>query len=121
MAITSKNLDSPDDSRTFPNGKAEVVRIGDHSVSRAAFQPGWKWSESVKPIAGTDSCQFLHVGYVVSGALHVETEDGDSRTLAAGDAYRIEPGHDAWVEGDEPWVSLEFDAQTAEGYAKPQS
>jgi quercetin dioxygenase-like cupin family protein len=116
-----KNLDQPDETRTFENGKAQVVTLGDFSASRLVFEPGWRWSENVKPIAGTDSCQVLHTGYHVSGRLHVRLDDGTEEEFGPGDAYVIPPGHDAWVVGDEPVVSVDMSRVTAEQYATGES
>ena len=117
--MQSKNLDSPDEVRSFEKGRMDVVTLGDVTVGRAVFEPGWKWSECVKPIAGTDSCQVAHVGYVVSGRMKVHMDDGAEREFGPGDAGTIPPGHDAWIEGDEPCVWLDFAG--AEHYAKGAS
>ena len=85
-------------------------------LARFTFQPGWRWSECVKPVAGTDSCQVCHVGAIVAGRLRVVHNDGTEGEVAPGDAYVIEPGHDAWVVGDEPFVGIEF--KSAAHYAK---
>jgi quercetin dioxygenase-like cupin family protein len=82
------------------------VRIGGTTAGRFAFEPGWRWSECIKPVAGTDNCQARHVGVVQSGTLRVAHDDGSEVDLRAGDAYVIEPGHDAWVVGDERFVAL---------------
>ena len=116
--IEKKSFDSPDETRSPEKTKVDVLKIGNVSVGRATFQPGWKWSECIKPVVGTDSCQARHVGTVVSGRLHIVHEDGSEGDASPGDAYVIEPGHDAWVVGDEPFVAFEFEAQTVEGYAK---
>ena len=116
--IVKGNFDSPDETRTPDKTKVEILHLGSESVGRATFQPGWKWSECIKPVAGTDSCQARHVGAVVSGRLHIVHEDGSEGDAGAGDAYVIEPGHNAWVEGDEPFVSFEFEATTVAEYAK---
>jgi quercetin dioxygenase-like cupin family protein len=115
-SINSKSFDDPDETRTPDKTKVDVVRLGDTEVGRFTFAPGWRWSECVKPVVGTDSCQVDHVGYVSSGQLGVEHEDGSQATLSAGDAYRIAPGHDAWVIGDENFVGFEF--KGAASYAK---
>jgi hypothetical protein len=81
-------------------------------------QPGWRWSECIKPVVGGDSCQARHVGTVTAGRLHVEHSDGSKGDVGAGDAYVIEPGHDAWVVGDEPFVAYEFESKSAETYAR---
>ena len=116
--IVKGNFDSPDETRAPDKTKVEILHLGSESVGRATFQPGWKWSECIKPVAGTDSCQARHVGAVVSGRLHIVHEDGSEGDAGPGDAYVIEPGHNAWVEGDEPFVSFEFEAKTVAEYAK---
>jgi quercetin dioxygenase-like cupin family protein len=120
QSLQQKNLDSPDETRTFENGKAQVVSLGDFTASRLTLEPGWRWSENVKPIAGTDSCQVLHTGYQVSGRLHVRSDDGTEKEYGPGDAYVIPPGHDAWVVGDEPVVTVDMSRVTAEQYAKEE-
>ncbi len=114
--IVKKSFDTPDETRTPPKTKVEVVRLGQQTAARFTFQPGWKWSESVKPVVGTESCQARHVGAIVSGRLHVVHNDGTEGDAGPGDAYVIESGHDAWVVGDEPVVAYEF--ESAETYAK---
>jgi hypothetical protein len=116
--VQSRNFDSPDESRTPDKTKVDVVRMGNMTAGRFAFEPGWKWSECVKPVAGTDSCQARHVGVVASGRLVVRHDDGTELELGPGEAYIIEPGHDAWVVGDEGFVGYEFESPTAEVYAK---
>src|ERR671926_464137 len=119
-SLQKKNRDSPDETRTFENGKAQVVALGGFSASRFTLEPGWRWSENVKPIVGTNSCQVLHTGYQVSGRLHVRLEDGTEEEVGPGEAYVIPPGHDAWVVGDEPVVTVDMSRVTAEEYAKPE-
>jgi uncharacterized cupin superfamily protein len=114
--LHSARIDSPEETRTFDHGKLGIVRLGDVTVGRVDFEPGWRWSTSVKPIVGTDTCQQQHVGYVMSGRLKVAADDGTEAEVGAGDAYVVMPGHDAWVVGDEAFVALEF--QSAETYAK---
>ena len=116
MALEVRSFDSPDETRTPPNTKVEVVKLEGATAARFTFQPGWRWSEAVKPTVGTDSCQARHVGAILSGQLHVAHTDGTEADARAGDAYVVEPGHDAWVVGDEPVVALEF--ESAENYAK---
>ena len=111
-----KNFNKPDEVRTPPKTKVEVVKVGDSTVMRATFEPGWKWSEHVKPIAGTPSCQVEHVGLVVSGRAKVVMDDGAEIVLKPGDLFAIAPGHDSWVVGDEPYVSLHLLGAAA--YAK---
>ena len=86
-------------------------------IGRATFQPGWRWSESVKPIAGTDSCQVPHNGYVVSGRIHIKMDDNTEFEAGPGDAYEIPAGHDGWVIGDEPYVGIDFSPAMTD-YAK---
>ena|SRR5436190_8839057 len=116
--VQTLNFDSPDETRTPEKTRIDLVRIGDTTAGRFTFQPGWKWSECIKPVAGTDSCQSRHVGIVQSGRLLVSHEDGTEQSLQPGDAYVIEPGHDAWVVGDEPFVGFEFESKSAEAYAR---
>jgi class 3 adenylate cyclase len=106
--LQRKSLANPDEVRTFPNGRVEIFSLDDLDVGRTVFQPGWRWSTDVKSIAGTPFCLYHHVGIVISGTLHVEMEDGLSLEVAAGSAFEIPPGHDAWVVGDEPWVTYDF-------------
>ncbi|MGH2740780.1 MAG: cupin domain-containing protein [Actinomycetota bacterium] len=116
--VEKKSLDSPDETRTPEKTKGEVVHVGGVTIARATLEPGWRWSEHIKPVAGTDSCQFRHVGYCLSGAVHTQHEDGTEADITAGEAYVIEPGHDSWVTGDEPFVGLEFESPTAAGFGK---
>ncbi len=116
--IESRDFESPDETRTPEKTQVNVVRMGDTTAARFTFEPGWKWSECVKPVAGTDSCQARHVGVVQSGSIHVVHEDGTELDLSAGDAYVIEPGHDAWVVGDDAFVGFEFESKAAEEYAR---
>jgi hypothetical protein len=116
--ITKKSFDSPDESRTPAKTKVEVVDLGSVKAARMTLQPGWRWSECIKPVAGTDSCQARHVGAVLSGQLHLTHNDGTEFDLGPGDAYVIEPGHDAWVVGSEPFQGFEFESTTAGTYAR---
>jgi hypothetical protein len=116
--IHTLDFDSPDESRTPDKTRVDVVRVGSTSAARLTFEPGWKWSECVKPVAGTDSCQLHHTGVVGSGRLAVQHEDGTEMELGPGDAYVIEPGHDAWVVGDEAFVGYEFESRSADTYAQ---
>ena len=115
-ALSSKSFDDADETRTPDKTKVEVVRLDGATVARLTFQPGWRWSECVKPVVGTESCQARHVGVLVSGRLHVVHDDGNAAEVKPGAAYVIEPGHDAWVEGDDPAVAFEF--ESAETYAR---
>jgi hypothetical protein len=116
--VTPLDFDSPDETRTPDKTRVDVVRVGATTAARMTFEPGWKWSECVKPVVGTDSCQVRHVGVVQSGRLHIAHEDGTETEIGPGDAYVIEPGHDAWVQGDEGFVGFEFEAPSAEVFAR---
>ena len=116
--VEKRSFDSPDETRTPDKTTIDVVRMGDTSAARMTFEPGWRWSECVKPVAGTDSCQARHVGVAQSGRLHVSHEDGSEQDIGPGDTYVIEPGHDAWVVGDETFVGFEFESRSAEEYAR---
>ncbi len=111
-----KNLSSPDEVRAFPKGKLEIVNVGGTSMGRATFEPGWKWSVCVKPIAQTDSCRAPHLGYVISGRMTAVMDDGERFDFGPGDAMSLPPGHDAWVTGNEPCVIVDFTGY--ENYAK---
>ncbi|MCC6814908.1 MAG: cupin domain-containing protein [Saprospiraceae bacterium] len=102
------NFSKPDDVRTFPLGKLDLSKIGGAMVGKAVFQPGWKWSESVKPIAKTESCHAPHFQYHVSGTLRVKMDDGTMLDLVAGDVSYLPSGHDCWVVGNEPVVVIDF-------------
>jgi hypothetical protein len=117
MTLQSRNLDSPDEMRKFTNGEFAVVTLPGTNVGRAVFQPGWRWSNDVKPVAGTESCEAAHTGYIMSGRMHVKMDDGAEADLGPGDAFIISPGHDAWIVGDEACVALDWSA--AVDYAKP--
>jgi hypothetical protein len=113
------DFDSPDETRTPEKTQVDVVHVGNTTAARLTFQPGWRWSECIKPVVGTESCQLLHVGVAQSGRLAVKHEDGTEIELGPGRVYAIEPGHDAWVVGDEPFVCYEFEPRSAETYARP--
>jgi quercetin dioxygenase-like cupin family protein len=111
-----KSFDSPEEVRKFDKGKVELVTVAGAMIGRATFEPGWKWSESVKPIAGTNSCHAPHFGYQISGKLVTRMDDGTEKTSKAGDVMNIPPGHDAWVVGNETVVMLDFQGMV--DYAK---
>jgi class 3 adenylate cyclase len=113
--LQRKSFATPDQVRTFATGRIDIVTLDELAVGRFLFQPGWRWSKDVGPIAGTRSCQHRHVGYTISGALQVRMDDGTMLVLGPGEAYEIPPGHDAWVFGDEPWDSVEFASAHAYG------
>lgn len=113
------SLDSPEETRSFKDGKGrlELVNLTGGVVGRATFEPGWRWSEHLKPIAGTGSCQAPHLGYYVSGRMKVIMDDGEEAEFGPGDFAVIPPGHDAWIVGDEPCVFIDW--QGFADYAKP--
>jgi len=106
--LQRKSMSAPDETRTFPHGKLEIFDLDDVVVGRTIFQPGWRWSKDVKDIAGTPSCQYHHLGVVISGTLHVEMDDGLTLEIGPDSAYEIPPGHDAWVVGDDTWVTIDY-------------
>ena len=109
MPVEVKSFDSPDETRPFEgNGQAEVVHMAGQTVGRGTFEPGWRWSENVKPIAGTDSCQVSHLAYCLSGHMRVFLDDGSEGEVGPGDVMAIPPGHDAEVVGDEACVLIDF-------------
>ena len=107
-AVMLKRFESPDETRSFLKGKFEIVRFPGATVGRATYDPGWKWSEHVGPGVGATSCHVEHVGMVVSGRAVAAMDDGRIIEMTPGDLFYIPPGHDSWVVGDEPYVSLHF-------------
>lgn len=107
-SIESRSFDEPDETRTPDKTTIELVGLAGGRIQRTTFAPGWRWSECIKPIAGTDRCQVEHIGYAAAGQLHVEHDDGTVTEIRAGDVFRVAPGHDGWVDGDEPAVWIEF-------------
>ena len=117
-SIQVKRLENPDETLPFEGkGRVEVVRVAGREASRAIFEPGWRWSDNVKPIAGTETCEFPHLGYVVSGRMRVLMDDGAIGEITGGDVFFIPPGHDAEVFGGEPCVMLDFTDEDAD-YAR---
>ena len=114
--VDRKSLNAPEEVRKFDKGKLELVNVDGVLIGRATFEPGWKWSTCVKPIAGTDSCMAAHFGYQLSGTLVTRMDDGAETTSRGGDVLMIPPGHDAWVTGNEPVVVIDF--QGFANYAK---
>jgi hypothetical protein len=114
-----RSHDAPDEVRSPDKSRIEVIRLDGFTFGRFNFEPGWRWSECVKPVVGTDSCQVSHAGYVVSGELHVRLNDGTEKILRPGDSYTIPPGHDGWNEANEPFVAIEV--MSAEQFARPQA
>ena len=119
--VQKKNLDTTaDETREFGQGRMQTATIGDFKVARLLLEPGWKWSEHVRPLAQTDSCQVRHTGYAIAGQLKVVMDDRTEVEIGAGDAYVIEPGHDAWVVGDEPFFGIDVSTETVEEFAKEE-
>ncbi len=108
VKMQKKSMSSPEETRNFPKGKVELVKLEGVTFGLATFEPGWRWSESVKPIVKTDSCQAPHTNYHLSGKLHVKMDDGSEEEFGPGDIGVVPPGHDAWTVGDEPVVALDI-------------
>ena len=115
--IEGKAFSSPDTTRTFPKGKVDIVKVGDFTFGRLELEPGWKWSESIKPIAATESCAVKHTGVTLSGRMKVVLDDGTEAESGPGEVYIIPPGHDAWVVGDETYVGIDFTGMSHYGVA----
>ena len=120
MAVYVKSFANPDETRTFrDHGRMEVLQFDDRcTIGRGVFEPGWKWSNDVRPIAGSASCQSVHTGYCISGRMTVRMDNGDEFTVNAGDAFHMPAGHDAWTVGNEPCVLI--DATGVKAYAQPK-
>jgi quercetin dioxygenase-like cupin family protein len=118
MALEAKSLSQPDEVRAFEDNKGAVniVTLGSGDVGLGTFEPGWRWSEHVKPKAGTASCQVQHIGYVMKGRMKVVMDDGSEVEVGPGDAFHMPPGHDAWTVGEEACELLDFGGLA--GYAK---
>jgi quercetin dioxygenase-like cupin family protein len=116
--LEAKSLDSPDENRRFEGDKGgvDIVNLSGVTAGRGTFKPGWRWSEHVKPISGTDSCEVRHIGYVLEGRMTVRMNDGTEASVGPGDAFHMPPGHDAWVDGEDDCVILDFGG--LEGYAQ---
>jgi cupin domain len=115
--VILKRFETPDEVVEFPKGRFETIRIGGMTLGRARYDPGWKWSQHNRPAVGTPSCQVEHLGIVLSGRAMVRMDDGREVELAPGQVFHIPPGHDSWVVGNEPYVSLHF--LGADRYARP--
>jgi hypothetical protein len=111
-----KSFDSPDETREFPNGRAEILRIGSAEIGRLVLGPGWRWSNDIKPIANTASCEAPHFQYHVQGRLAIRMDDGTEFVAGPGDITSLPSGHDAWVVGDEPVIAVDWFG--ASNYAK---
>jgi hypothetical protein len=114
--IEARDFSSPDETRKPDKTLIELVGINGGQIGRFTFQPGWRWSECIKPVVNTDSCQVDHIGYMLEGKLHIQHTDGTQQDITPGMVYRIAPGHDAWNDGGEAAVVVEF--QGAANFAK---
>jgi hypothetical protein len=108
LNVVLKRFETPDEVREFAKGRFEIVRIRGMSIGRATYEPGWRWSTHVGPGSGASSCPVEHVGLVISGCAVAAMDDGRIFEMRAGDVFHVPPGHDSWVVGDEPYVSLHF-------------
>jgi hypothetical protein len=106
--LTAINFSKPHEVREFPKGKVELITINGVSFGKATFEPGWRWSSHVKPIAGTKSCQAAHLGIQLSGVMHIVMDDGTQMDLGPGQVVNIPPGHDGWVVGNEPVMFIDI-------------
>ncbi len=113
-----KEFAKPDETRTFPHGRAELLHMESGPIGRFVLEPGWRWSNDVKPIAKTSSCMAGHFLYVVAGRLAVRMDDGTELTIGPGEVSVLPPGHDAWVAGTEPVVLVDWAG--AGDYARPR-
>jgi len=104
-----KNFNEPDETQNLPNSKVKTIKIGDKTIKKQTFQPGWRWSKDWKPIVKTEWCQNFHTGVLLSGKLHILFQDGKEMNILPNDAVLIPPGHDAWVVGKEPTVLISFE------------
>jgi mannose-6-phosphate isomerase-like protein (cupin superfamily) len=116
-----KKFSSADETRTFPRGRIELLKVPGGPVARAIMEPGWKWSRDVKPLAGTESCEVTHSIYVLSGRMRVRMDDGQEREIGPGDYAFIPPGHDAWVIGNDACVSLDMMGMADYAKASPET
>jgi len=114
--LEKKSFSSPDEVRSIPRAKAEFVKVGDRTIMRGTYEPGWRWSEHMKPVVGTESCEGHHLIYMVSGRMRVAVKGGEEVESGPGDIVEVPPGHDAWVVGKEPAVLVDF--LVGETYAK---
>ena len=118
MTATAQSFDQQGQTTNFPHGHEHVVDLNGENVGLTTFEPGWRWSNDLRPIVGTEQCPFLHKGYMLAGNLHVELHDGATLDLCAGDAFVIPPKHDAWVVGDETVRIIDWGGKARE-YAQP--
>jgi quercetin dioxygenase-like cupin family protein len=117
-SLQSKRFEAPDEVRPFKEemGRVELVELAGNMVGHGTFEPGWRWSDHVKPLSGTASCQVEHIGYVLEGRMKVVMDGGEELEVGPGDVFLMPPGHDAWIVGEERCVLLDFGGLS--GYAK---
>ena len=108
MDLTLISIEEPAEERTFDKGRFETYVVGPMTLGRATYEPGWRWSEHVGAVSGESMCQVEHVGFVLSGQAAVKMEDGTEKVMRQGEFFHVPPGHDSWVVGDDPYVSLHF-------------
>ena len=113
VKLQRRPFGEPDDVREIPHGHLETYDMGDIRIGRSVLQPGWRWSESIKPIARTELCEYHHIGLCVSGSAQIRMREGAELLIEAGQFYEVPPGHDAWVVGDEPWITIDWQPSTA--------
>ena len=113
----TKSFETPEETRPFDKGKVELITVAGRTIGRATFEPGWKWSKCVGPIAKTPVCRCAHYGIQLTGTMHIVSEDGEY-DIHAGEVFNLPPGHDGWVVGDEPVVCIDF--QGMADYARPK-
>jgi hypothetical protein len=118
LSVQKRSIEDPTEVREIEKGRMDIVELGDTVFARTTFEPGWRWSDHVRPIAKTELCEFYHRVFLVSGTMHVRMADGTEADLVAGDVANIGPGHDAWVTGDEPCLFYDFGEEDRD-YAKP--
>ena len=117
--IEVKGFGAPEEVRTFDKGRVELVKVGGAAIGRVVFQPGWKWSTCVKPLANTKSCEAAHFGYQISGTMRIRMDDGTEKECKGGEVALVPPGHDAWVVGNEPVVIIDFQGMVDYAIAAP--
>jgi quercetin dioxygenase-like cupin family protein len=117
--VVLKRFEAPDEVRLFEKGRFELLHIGGMTIGRATYEPGWKWSIHVGPLLGKEVCEVAHVGLVIAGRATAAMSDGRVVEMKAGEAFFIPPGHDSWVVGDEPYVSLHLVGATEYAHSKP--
>jgi len=106
--LQAKSFETPDEIRDLPQARFDIVKLDEVTVGRSTFEPGWRWSTDLGPMVGTATCQIRHLGYTISGSLRAALDDGQTIDIGPNTVYEIPPGHDAWVLGEEPWVTIEW-------------